>query len=724
MNQFSIRKLLKASSGAKMKALLLLLASLGLPSLFLLFLAIRGIENDQALEEQKLLSQHSGIADSLASEVDREISSAEKRLQSMFGVIASIDQAGRSELLEEFASLPFIDELFVLKDDHLQFPLANLLYENESELTSRERIPPGGVELERLIDRAEKAEFQFKNYVRAAELYRSALSASRDDNTRADLLMRIARVSGRSGDISQAREAFRLVSTKHSHSRLPGGLPGGLAARLELTDLTIRTGDTVDAVQMMHELYADLMASVWTLNKFQFGMARNKIESAAADLYDSFTGFERDAARKMNELKTKIDSLVFRTEFLLAFSNLAHPIFLDLAPNDNYKDNYKEDISSHRVIEDNDHQYILLVVGGSEAPDGDFIFFGALLDNGGLLNSVLPDIVNSLALGDNHSLIITDDRGVRLFGTPPPDESRLTATRGFIGDFPPWSIELHQVDPRFFEQILSSRRSIYVYALVIVMIALTLGAIMTARIMARELELARLKSDFVSTVSHEFRSPLTSIRQLSEMLQSGRVRSEERRKHYYSVILEQTERLSLMVSNILDLARIDEGRLRLNREFIRVEELLRGITSRVNQMAGDEETPVRICIKDKLPAIQVDPEAITHVMNNLIDNAIKYSGECPEVTVTAYHDDNDLFITVKDHGTGIPKDETERVFERFYRGGDELTRRVKGSGLGLSLVRELVGAHGGAVSVISEVNKGSLFTIRLPLTNDEDNIHG
>ncbi|MCH7879490.1 MAG: GHKL domain-containing protein, partial [candidate division Zixibacteria bacterium] len=280
------------------------------------------------------------------------------------------------------------------------------------------------------------------------------------------------------------------------------------------------------------------------------------------------------------------------------------------------------------------------------------------------------------------------------------------------------------VGPAFFEQILSSRRSLYVYALVIVMLALTLGAIMTARIMARELELARLKSDFVSTVSHEFRSPLTSIRQLSEMLQSGRVKSEERRKHYYDVILEQSERLSLMVSNILDLARIDERRFHLNREYIRVEELLGTIITRTGQLAGDEEAPVRLCIKDPLPAIHIDPEAITHVMNNLIDNAIKYSCESTEVTVTAFHDDNDLVITVKDHGIGISKDETDRVFERFYRGGNELTRRVKGSGLGLSLVRELVGAHGGTVSVVSEVNKGSLFTLRLPLTKNESNING
>lgn len=720
MYQPSINKLIKVISGAKVKALLLFLTSLGLPSLFLLFLAIRGIKNDQALEEQKLLSHYSEIADSLTAEVDRVISSSEKRLHSLFGAIANRDQAGRSELLEEFASSPLINELFILKEDHLQFPLADLLYENESKLTLRERIRSGGMELERLIGRAEKAEFQLKSYTRAVGLYQSALNNARDDYSKADILMRIARVSVQNGDIPQARKSFRAVSEQYSQSRLPGGMPGGLAARLELAGLNFSTGDTARASKVMHELYKDLLAGVWTLNRSQFGLARNKIESYSANLDNVSSGVNINANRKIDELIRKADSLVFRTDFLLDLSDLVSPVILDL------KRDYlgKKELISRRVIEANENQYLFLIAGGAERTDSDIIYYGALIDDEVLLRTVVSNIVNNLPLGENHSLIIKNEDGERLYGLPPPDESRLTATRRFEADFPPWLIELHQVDPRFFEQILSSRRSIYVYALVIVMIALTLGAIMTARIMARELELARLKSDFVSTVSHEFRSPLTSIRQLSEMLQSGRVQNEERRKHYYDVILEQTERLSLMVSNILDLARIDEKRFRLNREFIRVEELLGAIVTRAGQPVGDKELPVRLCIKDSLPAVYIDPEAITHVMNNLIDNAIKYSGDSTELTVTAFHDENDLIITVKDHGIGIPKNEIEKVFERFYRGGDELTRKIKGSGLGLSLVRELVEAHGGTVSVVSEVTKGSLFTICLPLTKDEGNKNG
>jgi len=116
-----------------------------------------------------------------------------------------------------------------------------------------------------------------------------------------------------------------------------------------------------------------------------------------------------------------------------------------------------------------------------------------------------------------------------------------------------------------------------------------------------------------------------------------------------------------------------------------------------------------------LPAIKADKESITQAITNLIDNAIKYSGEAKNIIVRASVEDQYLIITVKDFGIGIRKEEIDKVFERFYRGGDELTRTVKGSGLGLTLVKQIVEAHHGKVSVESEVGKGSTFSVKLPL---------
>lgn len=445
---------------------------------------------------------------------------------------------------------------------------------------------------------------------------------------------------------------------------------------------------------------------------------RNKIESLSINLKDRET--VTNVYRKIKELKDKTDSLVSRTEYLIEVSNAALPTIRNLTAVE-----VGNRISDNRlIIASNDNQFLLLLTLTTK-PCGDCIVAaGAIIDQIKLAKTVLPNLIKSLSPGDNTTFIIKYADGLRACGSPPPPESRLTVIAPFIEKFPLWSIELYQNDPHFFEQLLSERQSFYILALIVVMIALAFGAIMTTRMMNRELELARLKSDFVSTVSHEFRSPLTSIRQLSEMLQSGRVISDERRNQYYNVILEQSERLSLLVSNILDLARIDEKRLKLDYEQVDIKGLLTEIVVKARQHGGREEIPIILKVDDALPLAFVDPGAISHIMNNLIDNAIKYSGKHPKVSITAYADNNEMVITVEDRGIGISREDIQKIFERFYRAGDELTRKVKGSGLGLALVKEFVQAHGGSIQAHSEIDKGSAFTLRLPLDGDEERRNG
>jgi signal transduction histidine kinase len=224
-----------------------------------------------------------------------------------------------------------------------------------------------------------------------------------------------------------------------------------------------------------------------------------------------------------------------------------------------------------------------------------------------------------------------------------------------------------------------------------------------------------MKSDFVSTISHEFKSPLSSIRQLAEMLQSGRVPSEDRRQEYYDVLVEQSERLTLLIDNILDFAKIEEGRKKFDFQLLDIGSLLQQIVSVIQDQVRHKDFVIQLEIEKPIPVIQADKESVSQAITNLIDNAVKYSGEARNIVVRALAEEKYLIITVKDFGIGIKKEEIDKIFERFYRGGDELTRTVKGSGLGLTLVKQIVEAHHGNVSVESEVGKGSTFTVRIPL---------
>jgi two-component system phosphate regulon sensor histidine kinase PhoR len=199
------------------------------------------------------------------------------------------------------------------------------------------------------------------------------------------------------------------------------------------------------------------------------------------------------------------------------------------------------------------------------------------------------------------------------------------------------------------------------------------------------------------------------------MLHAGRVPSEERRQKYYDVLLEQSERLSLLTENVLSFAKMEEGKREFVFEQADIKALLMKIVSTIQDRVRHDGFEIEAEIENFLPPIRADVSALTQAITNLIDNAVKYSGDSKKVFVKAQVDEQHLVISVRDYGVGIKKEELNKIFDRFYRGGDELTRTVKGSGLGLTLVKQIVEAHKGSIQVDSELGKGSVFSMKFPI---------
>jgi signal transduction histidine kinase len=221
------------------------------------------------------------------------------------------------------------------------------------------------------------------------------------------------------------------------------------------------------------------------------------------------------------------------------------------------------------------------------------------------------------------------------------------------------------------------------------------------------LEVARLKGEFVSTVSHEFRSPLTAIQQLSELLLRERVPTEQKRREYYGLISRESGRLSRLVENLLDFSRIEEGRKQYQFDRLETAVWLRETVS------GFDKGNVTLAIPAELPAIMADRNALASVVGNLLDNAVKYSPPGAPVICEAEADAREVTIRVRDNGFGIAAEDRDHVFEKFYRGRGEISRQVKGTGVGLALVRQIVEAHGGIVDFESCAGEGTVFRIRL-----------
>jgi signal transduction histidine kinase len=258
-------------------------------------------------------------------------------------------------------------------------------------------------------------------------------------------------------------------------------------------------------------------------------------------------------------------------------------------------------------------------------------------------------------------------------------------------------------------------------ATVLVVLFLISGIALILRATNREARLAQAKSNFVANVSHELKTPLALLSLFSEILEGG-VENEEKKAEYYKIIRHESLRLNKVIDNILDFSKIEAGKKTYNFAESDMAEVIENVLSSYRYQISNSGFAVQAKIQPDLPAVSIDREAMAQAISNLVDNAIKYSGPLKQLSITTETRGSDLSIQIADRGIGIPRAEQAKVFEKFYRVGNGLVHDVKGSGLGLSLVKHIIEAHNGSISVESEVGKGSRFTILLPLARNGDEV--
>jgi signal transduction histidine kinase len=241
------------------------------------------------------------------------------------------------------------------------------------------------------------------------------------------------------------------------------------------------------------------------------------------------------------------------------------------------------------------------------------------------------------------------------------------------------------------------------------------GVILTKRMVSKEIAVAKLKSDFVSNVSHELRTPLALIRLYAETLELGRITTREKKHQYYRIIRKESERLTALINNILDFSRIEAGRKEYEFRETDIADLVRNTLDSYRYQIEQQGFALEESIDTELPVMRIDREAIARALVNLVNNALKYSRDDKYIRVKLYRDNGSVKLEVADHGIGIARRDQTKIFEKFYRAGDPLVHNTKGSGLGLSLVRHITEAHGGAIEVESSPGAGSKFIMSLPL---------
>jgi signal transduction histidine kinase len=253
-----------------------------------------------------------------------------------------------------------------------------------------------------------------------------------------------------------------------------------------------------------------------------------------------------------------------------------------------------------------------------------------------------------------------------------------------------------------------------VVALVFLALFVVAGSYLSIRAVTREIEAARLKSEFVAAVSHDFRTPLTLLRQFSDLLADNRVSNEQERQRYYAALQRGTRRLTRLVEDLLDFGRMESGSRGYAKQPVAAREWLFALTDEFHDDVGSKGYTVDVTWTGPRAIVEGDEAALGRALWNLLDNAVKYSPACQTVWVTGRFEDGRLRVSVRDRGLGVAPRDRRAIFRKFVRGSSGAGAAIHGTGLGLSLVRQIVDAHGGRVSLESVVGEGSTFTLDLP----------
>lgn len=242
------------------------------------------------------------------------------------------------------------------------------------------------------------------------------------------------------------------------------------------------------------------------------------------------------------------------------------------------------------------------------------------------------------------------------------------------------------------------------------------GVVALLRDITERKRLEEMRSEFVANVSHELRTPLTSIRGFAETLLDGALEDPKVARQFLEIINTETERLSRLIDELLNLSKIEDRKSVPNRQPLEIEELIEQAVAILQPHSQEKNITIKVDLPENLPVVQGDSDMLSQVLINLIDNAVSYTQPGGEIRIGAAAGQDELKVDVQDNGIGIPPESLSRVFERFYRVDKARSREQGGTGLGLSIVKHIIDAHRGSVQVESKVGKGSTFSFVLPLT--------
>jgi signal transduction histidine kinase len=631
----------------------------------------RLLEQERALGNQRLQERLDRAADLIVAALLHALSNPEEQI----AALPALPEAQRPGAQVRFAKEVGDDVLVTVFDPQrvAAYPPSRLLY---YPVVSESQGPSGSV-----FTAGETLEFQQKDFSKAIEVYRK-LTRSRDPATRAGALLRLGRSLRRAGQLQAALAVYDQLAQMRSVSL--GGLPAELLAREARCELLEELRQGPEVQREARALDLDLHGGHWQLTRpaylFYEQQARHWLNPE-----QSPQGYKDVAEQESLALAAGVEALWEEWQRIRRGEG----------PATGRRSLWLYGRSVLLLWRSTPERLAGLVAGSTYLQQQVLLPAQPLLDREGV------------------QIVLTDGEGhqVRRWSAR---EGARQAVRTSADTRLPWTLGVASLDPSRDITQLTGRRRLLVAGWALIAAVVFVGSYFIARAMMHELEVARLQSDFVSAVSHEFRTPLASLRQLSELLADGRVPSEQRRQEYYQALSRESERLHRLVEGLLDFGRMEAGAKEYRFETLDPAALVREVVAEFAREAREQGFEMVTECSDGMPPVRADREALSRAVWNLLDNAVKYSPGGKQVWVETRREGGRAAICVRDRGLGIPPGDQARVFRKFVRGESARTAGVKGTGLGLAMVKHIVDAHGGEIRVESQPGVGTTFTILLP----------
>jgi len=682
-----------------------------LPSIILAFFGIRAIHNERYKLQQHNLDQQKQFVRSVQAGIRSLIERDSLSLKEFSLSKAILDQDYRT-----------ISNLITqrLRDESLFGQTVIWNYNDQPWFPELQPLPPAAntlvvpeewKEWQPDLEKAERAEFRRRNLSEAVTLYNQILNRAEDNQVKAWILSRMGRSEVKQKKFKQALIIYRSIIADFPDLLTESGRPLNIVSSLEMLDV-LRLDKNYDwFFRESLETYNQLVGNVWSLDgdqiKLYVTMLRNIIDEVVA---------ENSSNDIPDEYGVAVDDIQDLLDKKLEIWRMAGVVRRNILPGtreklENFSSGSPQVQKNAFEFEDNDI-LVLLIPLDRDRSDHYGEFLGSLLRISDLTEAIDSLVKENCPPGVSILLRSTLSDNI-VFGSAEGSQGSPAITDFFPENFPPWRLELYQTGGGGSEFFLY--KNIFFWTILALLFILFFGSGLIIRTIIHEANLINLKSEFIASVSHEFKTPLTSIGGIIERFLDGEVKDPDKAKEYYRILSHDSERLKRLVKNILDFTKIEEGKREYKLASTNIAELVRREVEGFEKENKSDGFKVGIEIDDNIPSVFADEEAMSQALHNILDNAAKFSGQEKKINVQIVRKENSVEIAVRDRGIGVPDNEQKRIFEKFYRGKQASSVSPTGTGLGLTLVKHIMDAHAGNIIVRSKLGEGSCVSLILPI---------